>query len=224
MVTTMFKQCNWRTYVPALAVLLIPSFLDAGPPYGIDQRAAIGAFLNGKLPSAAVVQTGNWSVVEAFPNLPIDDPTALVPEPGSNRLYVASRQGKIFWFVNDPNTAQKTEFLDLTEVTQGWDDCGLLGFAFHPEFGRPDSPNRGYVYVWYHYSPSPVPGPRRPPVDTPGYNRLSRFTVPDGSHVADRHSEQVLINQFDHNLWHDGGGMFFGLDGYPVPECQRRRG
>jgi uncharacterized repeat protein (TIGR03806 family) len=210
----MFQQYLWRTWAPALAVLLIPSFLQADTPYGIDRRVSIGAFLNGKLPSASVVQTGNWTVVEAFPNLQIDDPTALVPEPRSNRLYVASRQGKIFWFENDPNTAQKTEFLDLTDVTQGWDDCGLLGFAFHPEFGRPDSPNRGYVYVWYHYSPSPVPGPRRPPVDTPGYNRLSRFTVPDGSHVADRHSEQVLINQFDHNLWHDGGGMFFGLDGF----------
>jgi ankyrin repeat protein len=52
------------------------------------------------------------------------------------------------------------------------------------------------------------------PVNTPGYNRLSRFSVPDGSKVADRHSEQVLINQFDHNLWHDGSGMFFGQDGF----------
>ena len=137
-----------------------------------------------------------------------------MPEPRSNRLYVASRQGKVFWFVNDPGTSSKTEFLDLTDVTQGWDDCGLLGFVFHPEFGQPDSPNRGYLYVWYHCSPAPVPGPRRPPVDTPGYNRLSRFTVADGSRVADRRSELVLINQFDHNLWHDGGGMFFGPDGF----------
>ncbi len=116
--------------------------------------------------------------------------------------------------MNDPATQEKNEFLDLTDVTQGWDDCGLLALAFHPEFGQGDSPNRGYVYVWYHYSPSPVVGPKRPPVTTPGYNRLSRFTVPDGSHTADRASEQVLINQFDHNLWHDGSGMFFGQDGY----------
>jgi uncharacterized repeat protein (TIGR03806 family) len=193
---------------------LVATDVCATPPYGLNKRPAVGPFLNGKLPAKAVVQTGNWAVVEAFLNLEFDDPTALMPEPRSNRLYVASRQGKIEWFVNDPQTSAKHEFLDLTDVTQGWDDCGLLAFAFHPEFGKPDSPNRGYVYVWYHYSPSPVPGPRRPPVDTPGYNRLSRFTAPDGSQSADRKSEQVLINQFDHNLWHDGSGIFFGRDGF----------
>jgi hypothetical protein len=197
-----------------LAACMVAGYASADPPYGLDERKPIGPYLNGQLPAKAVVQTGNWAVVEAFPNLSVDDPTALVPEPRSNRLYVSTRQGKIFWFVNDPDTSEKVEFLDLTNVTQGWDDCGLLAFAFHPEFGRADSPNRGYVYVWYHYSPRPVPGPRRPPVDTPGYNRLSRFTVPDGSRVADRSSEQVLINQFDHNLWHDGSGMFFGQDGF----------
>jgi uncharacterized repeat protein (TIGR03806 family) len=44
--------------------------------------------------------------------------------------------------------------------------------------------------------------------------RLSRFTVPDGQLVADTNSEQVLINQYDRHLWHNGGGMFFGLDGF----------
>lgn len=210
----MLRTLAQRTWFVFLATWLVVGHSVAAPPYGLDERPAIGPFLNGQLPARAVVQTGNWAVVEAFPNLEFDDPTALVPEPRSNRLYVASRQGKICWFVNDPNSAEKHVFLDLTDVTQGWDDCGLLAFAFHPEFGRANSPNRGYVFVWYHYSPAPDPGPRRPPVDTPGYNRLSRFTVPDGARAADRKSEQVLINQFDHNLWHDGSGMFFGPDGY----------
>src|SRR6185437_4067525 len=39
-------------------------------------------------------------------------------------------------------------------------------------------------------------------------------TVPEGSLVADRNSEQILINQFDHNLWHEGSGMAFGPDGF----------
>ena len=88
-----------------------------------------------------------------------------------------------------------------------------MAFAFHPQYANAASPHRGEIYVWYHYSPAPVPGPRRPPVDTPGYNRLSRFTVPPGSRAADPASEVVLINQFDHNLWHDGSGLFFGIDG-----------
>lgn len=210
----MFRIFDWPACWIGAAAWLVCTVLNAASPYELDTRNFIDPFLNGKLPAKAVVQTGNWAVVEAFPNLEFDDPTALMPEPCSNRLYVSSRQGKIEWFVNDPQTSEKHEFLDLTDVTQGWDDCGLLAFAFHPEFGKMDSPNRGYLYVWYHYSPRPVPGPRRPPVDTPGYNRLSRFTVPDGSQVADRKSEQVLINQFDHNVWHDGSGMFFGSDGF----------
>src|SRR5262245_8131203 len=195
-VTCMCHDSIWGEWLAAVAVCLSVGVASAAEPYGLRQRADIGPFAGGRLPSTAIVQTGNWNVVEAFPNLSFDDPTALVPEPRSNRLYVSSRQGKIFRFVNDPETSKCVEFLDLTDVTQGWDDCGLLGFAFHPEFGKAGSPNRCYIYVWYHYSPKPVPGPRRPPVNTPGYNRLSRFTVPDGSQVADRHSEQVLINQF----------------------------
>jgi glucose/arabinose dehydrogenase len=31
---------------------------------------------------------------------------------------------------------------------------------------------------------------------------------------VDTNSELVLINQFDPHLWHNGGGMFFGTDGF----------
>jgi uncharacterized repeat protein (TIGR03806 family) len=194
-------------------VIFTAAVLRAAEPYGLNERLPVGAFLNGQLPPAVLVQTGKWAVVDAFTNLTVDDPTMLIPEPGSDRLYVSTRQGQIFSFVNRPDADNKVEFLNLTNVTQGWDDCGLLSFAFHPDFNRPGASKR-YVYVWYHYSPAPVLGPERPSSFTPGYDRLSRFTVPEGSLVADRKSEQILINQFDHNLWHDGGGMAFGPDGF----------
>jgi glucose/arabinose dehydrogenase len=87
----------------------------------------------------------------------------------------------------------------------------LLGFALHPEFGLTSSTNRGFVYVYYSYSPTPT---NNPGLDTVMYNRLSRFTVPDGGLIADPASEMVLINQFDRNFWHNGGGIFFGPDGF----------
>src|ERR1043166_8951981 len=134
-------------------LLLAAGFGRAAEPYGLEHRIPIDGFLNGQLPPVALMQTGNWVVVDAFTNLTVDDPTSLIPAPGTHRLCVSTRQGQIFSFVNDPAASNLVEFLNLTNVTQGWDDCGLLAFAFHPEFGKRGSPNRGYVYVWYHYSP-----------------------------------------------------------------------
>ena len=202
-----------RRCIIGLSMVLLAASLRAAQPYGLNERAPIGAFLDGRLPSSVLVQTGKWAVVDAFTNLSFDDPTMLIPEPGTHRLFVSTRQGQIFSFENRPDASNLVEFLNLTNVTQGWDDCGLLAFAFHPDFNRADAAKR-YVYVWYHYSPAPILGPDRPSSFTPGYDRLSRFTVPEGSLVADRNSEQILINQFDHNLWHEGSGMAFGPDGF----------
>src|SRR5690349_4475110 len=111
-------------------------------PYGLETRAPISAFLNGILPPAAPAPaTGGWTTVEAFPSLTFDDPVFLTYEPLTNRLYVCERQGRIWRFVNSPSTSSKTLFLDLTAQTQGWDDCGVMGIAFHPEFNQPGSPN-----------------------------------------------------------------------------------
>ena len=51
---------------------------------------------------------------------------------------------------------EKKFFLDLRTHTQGYEDCGMLGFAFHPEWRQPASPNRGYIYVWYQYTTNRV--------------------------------------------------------------------
>ena len=152
----------------------------------------------------------------AFPRLTFEDPILLVPDPRGGRLYVGSRQGVTSWSIaDDPNAATKSVFLDLRSRCQGFDDGGLLAMAFHPRFGRAESPERGYVYVFYNYIASPTPGPDRPPTTRPTRNRLARFTVPDGSTVADPNSELVLIDQVDESLWHNGGGLFFHpVDGF----------
>lgn len=182
-------------------------------PYGLDSRAPIGPYLNGQMPALGS-GSGDWAVAVAFPNLTFDDPVFLTHEPRTNRLYVLNRQGLIWFFPNDPNASAKTVFLDLRSRTLGWEACGLLGMAFHPEFNQPGSPNRRYVYVYYNYTPNPVPGPNPPELETPSFNRLSRFTVPDGSLVADPESELVLVNQYDRHIWHNGGSIFFGDDGF----------
>jgi uncharacterized repeat protein (TIGR03806 family) len=187
-------------------------------PYGLSSRAPIGAYLNGQMPSTRPgVGSGDYTLTDAFPNLAFDDPTFMLVEPGTNRLYVCGRQGTIHWFVNSPGTATKTLFLNVSNRTQGFEDCGLISFAFHPEWRQAASPNRGYIYTWYQYTTNrllPPPGGDRPNAFYGTWMRLSRFTVPDGQLVADPNSEQVLINQYDRHMWHGGGAMFFGPDGF----------
>ncbi|HEY3755156.1 MAG TPA: PQQ-dependent sugar dehydrogenase [Opitutaceae bacterium] len=188
------------------------------------QRAGIFGIIGAILLAAAVsaqpvvpsAGAPALSVVNAFPNLTFQDPTFMLPMPGTDQLVVAGREGQFWSFTNASATATKTLFLDLSAHTQGWSDSGVLGFAFHPQFGQRSSPNRGYVYVWYCYTPGPIVGSAANPPDyqTPCYDRLSRFTIPDGASTVDPNSEYVLINQFDRDLWHNGGAMFFGQDGY----------
>src|SRR6266516_482913 len=115
-----------------------------GQSYGLDSREPIGALLDHALPGLppALVSSGGWTTVPAFPNLTFPNPVVLLPEPRTNRLFVCVREGVIYFFENDPATTTKTLFLDIRARTQGYDDCGLLGMAFHPEFNLPGSTNR----------------------------------------------------------------------------------
>lgn len=180
-----------------------------------DRRQPVGPFLNHHLPAVAPGGAGAWTVVDAFPHLRFEDPTFLTHEPRSNRLVVCGRQGLVYRFDNNRDCRQAEVFLDVRSRNQGWHDCGLLQIAFHPEFGNPGSVNRGYFFVWYQFTENPEPGPGAPAREAPGrYNRLSRFTVPDGAPIADPNSELVLVQQHDRHIFHNGGAMFFGSDGF----------
>jgi uncharacterized repeat protein (TIGR03806 family) len=199
-------------------VLSLACVARAAAPYGLSSRPPVGAFLNNQMPPISPqTGSGDYTVIDPFPNLTFEDPTFMLAEPNTNRLYVCGRQGTIHWFVNNPSTTTKTTFLDIRTRTQGYEDCGLICFAFHPEWRQAASPNRGYCYVWYQYTTNrlfPPPGGDRPDAYYGTWMRLSRFTVPDGQVVVDPASEQVLINQFDRHMWHGGGAMFFGPDGF----------
>ena len=56
--------------------------------------------------------------------------------------------------------------------------------------------------------------PDGPPVMTPTFDRLSRFTLADGATTVNTNTELILINQYDRDVWHNGGAMFFGDDGF----------
>lgn len=189
-------------------MVLLPSAHLVGQS-GISSRQPIGPFLNGHLPSATPGTA--YVAVDVFPALRFEDPIKMVPRPGSTQLWVIGQDGFVWAF--DPNApTTKMLMLDISDVTvghgEGEGDSGLLGIAFHPQFGQAGSPNHGYIYLYYSFRPADASW------STLSYNRLSRFTLPDGASQINRASEQVLINQFDQKTWHNGGDMFFGPDGF----------
>ncbi len=160
------------------------------------------------MPEIAPAISGNWSAVDAFPNLLFTNSVGLTSVPGTDLLCVWEREGRIWTFENSPGVTQKKLVLDIHNQCQGWDDSGLLGVAFQAGF-----PTNHYIFVYYTWvKPGTVVGDAytRPPQAVPDtyHDRLSRFTL-DANGVAIPGSETVLIDLLDDTIWHHGGGMFF---------------
>jgi uncharacterized repeat protein (TIGR03806 family) len=124
----------------------------------------------------------------AFPRLRFEEPLDLAAVPGSNRLAVAGRHGKLFTFVNDPKTGRADALLDLKRT--------VYSITFHPRFAD----NR-YLYVT-----------TIAPDGTPDGNHVLRFKVGrEDPPRADPASEKLIF------AWrsggHNGGCIRFGPDG-----------
>ncbi len=197
--------CCWRNVGAGL--LLASTVLLSAQPYGLSNRPVVGPFLNNVMPETAPVVSANWSVVPAFPNLYFTNLLGVLPVPGTNLLCAWEREGRVWTFVNNSNTTQKTLVLNLSNQCQGWDDSGLLGLAFHPGYAT----NR-FMFLYYTWvTPGTVVGnpTTRPAEEIIGkyHDRLSRFTVSNG--VSSVSSELVFVDQTGDSVWHNGGGMFF---------------
>jgi glucose/arabinose dehydrogenase len=192
-----------------LSLLLVLSLAPAQGQSGLSSRSPMGAFLNGKFPSTTPGTA--YTAQDVFPALRFENPIDLVQRPYSPEIWVIC-QGGTLWCFDKLNPTAKLLVLDLSDVTvdqnEGDGDSGLLGLAFHPEFGQAGKPGRGYIYLYYSYRPA---GETYGPYS---YNRLSRFTLADGASTIARCSELVLINQFDRKTWHNGGDLFFDNEGF----------
>ncbi len=200
--------------------LMISAFMPLlpPPPPGLQQLDPMEPFLYGIFP--AMAPTGNgpgaYELENAFPQLTFIDPIQLAEIPAWSKMLVLGKNGQLWSFDKRPDAAQKTTVLDIVNRTLIEGDGGALGMALHPEFAQPGSPNRGFLYLWYRYAPSldNVVGPFPQPGEQYGYLRLSRFTWEDGATTINPASELVMIQQFDRNGWHNGGGLAFGPDGF----------
>lgn len=196
---------------PWLLALIFLSSLILGVqarPYGLTNRPAISAFLNGTLPEVAPSISGNWSAVPAFPDLLFTNSVGLTAIPGTDELCVWEREGRVWTFKNSTGATDKKLILDVSNQCQGWDDSGLLGIAFHPGFAT-----NHFMFVYYTWvAPGTVTGSptTRPVPNLPDtyHDRLERYTL-DANGVAMPDSVKIFVDLTNQTVWHHGGGIFF---------------
>lgn len=155
----------------------------------------------GALPEVAVEL-----VAEGF-NAPI---FLVAPSDGSGRRFVGEQAGRVY-IITTKGKRLDAPFLDLRErmvpLLEAFDERGLLGLAFHPNFAE-----NGLFYVNYSAKPRPESPFRGGTAYT---RRLSEFQVSAADpNRADPASERVLLEIDWVNRKHNGGGLAFGPDGY----------
>jgi len=139
-------------------------------------------------------------------------PIGLVASPdNTGRLFVIDQAGRI-WIVDSTGAKLPTPFMDISStivaLNPAYDERGLLGLAFHPQFAT----NRRF-YVYYQLPPRPGG-----PTPTTSWNNLSRISEFKASatngNVVDMTSEKILLDIDDPQSNHNGGTIAFGPDGY----------
>ena len=98
-----------------------------------------------------------WPIVGRL-NLPTVVKTAILPGEAKERLFIATQVGEIFSVgdgVVETFLNIRPQIIRLGEGTGGYDERGLLGMAFHPEFQQ-----NGLFYL--HYSVAGTQGPGAP--------------------------------------------------------------
>lgn len=146
----------------------------------------------------------------AFPNLPsLDDAVGLMQAPGDNsQWFVVEKDGRVLRFNNDSNVATNSTFIDIRapadpiDVDSGPGEAGLLGMAFHPDYGS----SNWYVYLSYTIDGAGTGGPL--------VSIVSRFESKDNGQTLDAADsiELLRLNQPYSN--HNAGQIGFGPDGY----------
>src|SRR5690606_5658096 len=127
----------------------------------------------------------------------------------SGRLFVIDQPGQV-WIVDNEGHKLTTPFIDVSSkmvsLSPQYDERGLLGMAFHPDYQA-----NGKFYLFYT-APPRAGGPGT------GWNNLTRIsefsvTSPDAN-TASPATERVILEADHPQMNHDGGTIAFGPDGY----------
>jgi len=126
----------------------------------------------------------------------------------SGRMFVVTQVGQIL-ILDRSGAKLETPFLDLRDrvvtLNPRYDERGLLGLAFHPDFAA-----NGRFFVFYNAPPA-----ADSPVETDSFIRVSEFRASSAdADLADRASERILLSLEKRQSNHNGGQLAFGPDSY----------
>jgi uncharacterized repeat protein (TIGR03806 family) len=170
-------------------------------PSGLDNRPSNVACVAPERP----IVNASISTEEAFPNLPaLNDPVGLMQAPGdTSQWYVLDKAGRVVRFDNGANVAATSTFIDIRSIVDaGSNEAGLLGMAFHPNYGS----SNWYVYLSYMIDGAGTGGPY--------VSIIARYESKDNGLTLDAadSTELLRLNQPFSN--HNAGQIGFGPDGH----------
>jgi glucose/arabinose dehydrogenase len=138
----------------------------------------------------------------------LTSPHFLTAPPDDGRRFIVDQVGTIH-VLDEDGTLLDEPFLDVSDrlvvLREQYDERGLLGLAFHPEYAE-----NGRLFVYYT-APLRDGGPER----WDHTDHLSEFSVsPDDGNRADPDSERIILQIDQPQMNHNGGALAFGPDGY----------
>lgn len=141
----------------------------------------------------------SFELTQVYDNIALVQPVGLYQAPGDNsRWFAVEQAGQIWVFDNDPAVNAQTSFLDVTALVSSGGEAGLLGMAFHPDFGNANFD----VFVSYTRAGAPLE------------SVISRFTSNDGGLTLDGATESIILTIAQDAANHNGGQIGFGQDGF----------
>ncbi len=135
----------------------------------------------------------------AFPMVSMQSPVAMLQAPGdASRWFVVEQQGLVRVFPNVANVtnADVDIFANISGRVVATGELGLLGMAFHPEFGN------GNFEVFLSYT-------RAGPVSV-----INRFHGIDNGTMLDTSMDDIVMTILQDASNHNGGHIAFGPDGF----------